>query len=122
MIRPYLRDLINEHKLIDESNDDYDDDDDDDGGDDTDRAEWKIQLAMQNSCISTKNFEETCTIYSKSEPVEIFMGSDTKFSLMHFLIHFYKVSTCTRNIKLKRKRIYSWKCWIIILSFSKNRH
>ena len=85
MIRPYLRDLINEHKLIDESNDDYDDDDDDGGGDDTDRAEWKIQLAMQNSCISTKNFEETRTIYSKSEPVETFMGSDTKMSLMHFL-------------------------------------
>ena len=75
MIKPYLRDLINEHKLIDESNDD---DDDDDGGDDTDRAEWKIQLAMQNSCISTKNFEETRTIYSASEPVEIFMGSDTE--------------------------------------------
>ena len=35
-----------------------------------------MQLAMQNSCISTKNFEETRTIYSKSEAVEIFMGSD----------------------------------------------
>ena len=33
---------------------------------------------MQNSCISTRNFEKSCTIYSKSEPVEIFMGSDTK--------------------------------------------
>ena len=33
---------------------------------------------MQNSCISTKNFEETRTIYSASEPVEIFMGSDTE--------------------------------------------
>ena len=41
MIRPYLRDLINEHKPIDEPNDDDDDDDDED---DTDRAEWKIQL------------------------------------------------------------------------------
>ena len=38
MIRPYLRDLINEHKPIDESNDDDDDD--------TDRAEWKIQVTM----------------------------------------------------------------------------
>ena len=38
----------------------------------------EIQLAMQNSCISTKNFEETRTIYSASEPVEIFMGSDTE--------------------------------------------
>ena len=36
MIRPYLRDLINEHKPID------DDDDDDDDHDDTDRAEWNI--------------------------------------------------------------------------------
>ena len=32
---------------------------------------------MQNSCISTKSFEETCTIYTKSEALEIFMGSDT---------------------------------------------
>ena len=64
MIRPYLRDLINEHKPIDESNDDDNDgDDDDDDDDDTDHAEWKIQLSMQDSCISTRNFEETCTIY-----------------------------------------------------------
>ena len=42
------------------------------------RAEWKIQPTMQNSCISTRSFEETRTIYTKSEPVEIYMGSDTK--------------------------------------------
>ena len=68
MIRPYLTDLINEHKPIAESNDDN-----------TDRTEWKIQLTVQNSCISTKRFEETRTIYTKSEPVEIFMGSDTEY-------------------------------------------
>ena len=33
---------------------------------------------MQNSCISTKSFEETRTIYTKGEPVKIFMGNDTK--------------------------------------------
>ena len=33
---------------------------------------------MQNSCISTKSFEETYTIYTKSEPVKNFLGSDTK--------------------------------------------
>ena len=75
MIKPYLRDLISGHRPIDESNDDNDDDDDDD--DNTDFAKWKIQLTMQNHCISAKNFEDTCTIYTKSEPVEIFMGSDT---------------------------------------------
>ena len=42
------------------------------------RAEWKIQLTMQNSCISTKSFEETRTIYTKSGPAEIFMGSNTR--------------------------------------------
>ena len=41
------------------------------------RAEWKIQLTMQNSCISTRRFEETRTIYIKSEALKIFMGSDT---------------------------------------------
>ena len=79
MIIPYLRDLINDYKQLNESNDvDDDNDDDDDDDDDTDRAEWKIQVVMQNSCISTKNFEETRTIYSKSKPIEIFMGSDTE--------------------------------------------
>ena len=33
---------------------------------------------MQNSYISTKGFEETCTIYTKSEPLGIFMGRDTE--------------------------------------------
>ena len=41
-------------------------------------AEWKIQVAMQNSCISTKSFEETRTIYTKSEPIRVFMGSNTE--------------------------------------------
>ena len=62
--------MINEHTPIDEPIEESIDDD-------TDCAEWKIQLTMQNSCISTKSFEETRTIYTKSEPVEIFMGSDT---------------------------------------------
>ena len=69
MIRPYLRDLINNHKptieLDDEANDG-----------DTERGEWKIQLVMQNSCIFTKNFEDTRAIYSASKPVEVFMDSD----------------------------------------------
>ena len=43
-----------------------------------DRAEWKIQLTMQDSCISTRSFEETRTIYTISEPVETFMGGHIK--------------------------------------------
>ena len=30
---------------------------------------------MQNNFISVENFEDTCTIYSASNPLEIFMGS-----------------------------------------------
>ena len=44
---------------------------------DTERGDWKIQLVMQNNCISTIDFEETRTIYSASKPVQLFMGTDT---------------------------------------------
>ena len=37
-----------------------------------------VQNGMQNNCIFTKNFEETRSMYSASEPVEIFMDSDTE--------------------------------------------
>ena len=76
MIRPYLRDLINQHIPTMELNNNNDDDNN--NNNDTDRAEGKIQLTMQNSCISTRSFEEPCTIYTKSEPVEIFMGSNAE--------------------------------------------
>ena len=56
IIRPYLTDLINDHKTS---------------------GEWKIQLVMINKCISSKNFEETRSVYSASKNIEIFMGSDT---------------------------------------------
>ena len=56
MIRPYLIDLINDHKTS---------------------GEWKIQLVMLNRCISSKNSEETRSVCSASDNIEIFMGSDT---------------------------------------------
>ena len=39
---------------------------------------------MQNSCISTKCFEKTCAIYTKSEPLEVFMGNDTNDVIDNF--------------------------------------
>ena len=77
MIRPYLRDLINKHKPIGELNDNDDDNNNNNNNNnnDTDHGEWKIQLTMHNSCISTKSFEEARTI---RKPVEIFMSRDTK--------------------------------------------
>ena len=69
MVRPYLKDLINNHKPTEELNND------------SERGEWKIQLVMQNICISAKNFEVTHTIYSASKPAEIVMGPDTDDSI-----------------------------------------
>ena len=46
--RPYLNDMINDHKAS---------------------GEWKIQLVILNRCISTKNFEETCNMYSASKNI-----------------------------------------------------
>ena len=62
MIRSYLRDLINNHKPTAELNNEED-------NSATERGEWEIQLVLQNNCISTKDFEETCIIYSASKPV-----------------------------------------------------
>ena len=54
-IRPYLRD-ITDHKT---------------------RREWEIQLTMRINFISFKDFEETCTMYTKSRNIEIMMGNET---------------------------------------------
>ena len=70
MIKPYLKDLINDHIPVMELGNEED-------NSDTVRGEWKVQLVMQNNCISTKDFEETWTIYSASKSVEILMGSHT---------------------------------------------
>ena len=70
MIRPYLGDLLNKHKpTIELTNKEIDSD--------TERGEWKIQLVMQNDCISSKDFEGTRTTYSSIKLIKIFMGSNT---------------------------------------------
>ena len=56
MIRPYLSDVINYYKT---------------------QGEWKIHLTMTISFFSSKNSEETCTMYSKSDNIEVMMGSET---------------------------------------------
>ena len=86
VIRPYLRDLINEHKPTVElnnnnhntnnNNNNTNNSNNSSNNNTNNRAEWKILLVMQNNFISDKDFEDTRTIYSTSKPVEIFMGSD----------------------------------------------
>ena len=93
VIRPYLKDLINKHKPTVElnnnnnnsnnsnnsnNNNSNNNNSNNNSNNNNNRAEWKIQLKIQNSCISSRSFEETHTIYTKSEPVESFMGSNTE--------------------------------------------
>ena len=56
MIRPYLSDMINDHKT---------------------QSEWKIQLTMQINFISSKDSEETRNKHTKSYNIEIMMGNET---------------------------------------------
>ena len=75
-IRPYLSlsDTINDHKApmklrVYSGNEvvDYE----------IQFGEWKIQLTMQINFISSKDFEEACTKHTKSDKIEITMGSET---------------------------------------------
>ena len=73
MIKPYLSDVINDHKtqgkwrirsdnkIIEHKT----------------QSEWKIQLTKTINFISSKDSDETCTMHAKSNNVEIMMGSET---------------------------------------------
>ena len=56
MIRPYLSNMINDHKK---------------------RREWKIQLTMPINFISSKDSDETRHFHMKSNNIEIMMGNET---------------------------------------------
>ena len=73
MIKPYLSDTKNDHKTngleryslnnktqVEE-----------------DPSEWKIQLTMAISFISSKDSDETRTMHTKSNNVEIMVGNET---------------------------------------------
>ena len=56
MMRPYLSDIINDHKT---------------------EGEWKIQLTMTIDFMSSKNSEETRTMRTKNHNIEIMIGNET---------------------------------------------
>ena len=115
MIKPYLTDLINNNKPLEELNDEED-------NNDTERGEWKVQPVMQINCISTKDFEDTRTIYSASKPVEVFMGSDTNNvidRLFNTTLQRFQEAIKTSNDG--RSEFTHESCLIAIL-FSENRY
>ena len=73
IIKPYLSDIINDHKTsglvrynscnkswVEET-----------------PSEWKIHITMEINCISSKDSDETRTMLTKSNNVEIMVGSET---------------------------------------------
>ena len=75
MIRPYLSDIINDHKAqgkwkIDSGNKIIER---------KTQSEWKIQLTMEINFISSlPDSDETRTMQTKSDNIEIMMRSETK--------------------------------------------
>ena len=106
--------MINDHKSTAELNNEANDSD-------TRCGEWKIQLVKQNNCVSTKDFEETRTIYSASNPVEIFMGTDTDGAidkLFNTLIQRFQQAIEKSNERGRKLTHES----VGLLLFSENRH
>ena len=56
MIRQYLSDIINDHKT---------------------HTDWKIQLTMEINFISSKDSNETRTMHTTSDNIEIIIGNET---------------------------------------------
>ena len=85
-IRPYLNDIINDHKtqgkwrihsdntIIKHKN----------------QTEWKIQLTMTINFISSKDSDETGTMHAIVNNVEIMMGSETKKIIEELFKSFFK--------------------------------
>ena len=64
MIRPYLSDTIVNHK---------------------NEKEWKIRLSVIINFISSKDSDEIPTMYTKSDNIEIMLGSETDETIKKLL-------------------------------------
>ena len=76
MIRPYLSDIIKDHKTpkklrVHSSNEVIDCE--------TQFEEWKIQLTISINFICSKDSNETRNMLTKSDSIEIMMGSETDY-------------------------------------------
>ena len=84
MIKPYLSDLINNHKthgLVRYHSDDK-------SWQQETSSEWKIQLTMAINFISSKDSDKTRTMHTKSNNVEIMIGSETNAIIMELFESF----------------------------------
>ena len=64
-----MSDIINDHKT---------------------QGEWKIHLKMAINSFCSKDSDETRTMYSNSDNIELMMGNETNKIIEDFFIFFYK--------------------------------
>ena len=69
IIRPYLRDMINNHKA---------------------QGEWRIQLVMKINFISSLGADESHEMYTKSDNVEIMTDTETSDAINELFKSFFK--------------------------------
>ena len=103
MIRTCLRDLINDHKTPMKTDKVF--------NNKSQFGELKVQLVILNNCISSKNFEETRSIYYASKPVEIFMTSNTD-DIIDTILQRLQEATDTSNEKGSKFMVH---CIIIFI-------
>ena len=122
VIRPYLQNLMKDHKPIAELNNNNNTDNNNTNTTNSNRAEWRIQL-IRNNFISVKNFEDTCTIYSASKPVETVMGSNTENIIDIDTLFNTILNRIQQSMKTLNERGSGFTHDSVgLLSFSKNRH
>ena len=104
MIRPYLSDIITNHKTpknlrVHSSNEviDYE----------TQFGEWKIQIIMLINFISSKDSDETRSMLAKSDNLEILNGSETDDIIEELCESFAKISRKISRIN-ERKQFLFW--------------
>ena len=68
-IKPYLSDIINDHKT---------------------QGEWKIKLTMTINFFSSKDYNETHTMYSPSDNIEVMIDIETDKIIEDLFDSFYK--------------------------------
>ena len=99
MIRPYMSDIINDHKTQGEwrSHSDHK------IIECKTQSEWNIQLTMAISFISSKDSDETRTMHSKSNNAEIMMGCEADEIIKELFKSFFaKKSRRVRRINERK--------------------
>ena len=86
IIRPYLKDMIDNHKA---------------------RGEWKIQLTMRIIFASFIDANETCVMHTKSDNIEIISGIETSHAVNELLSSFIKRYQEGLETKMKEAVLYS---------------